>query len=334
MIRVSSELRSRLVGIKLRTLVSEHLGSASIDEPQTFAPGAALVHEGAAWVYLDDRPASRLGAALAWTIRAGAGELHVIAEEGTGVLARRAGEFELPITVWHAEGRQLWPAVAEPLLPATEPPAHHRQWRQAIADAGAEPVEEHGVLVGEVDGLEVSRVVDDPYTGTTRLEVGVGVHDREAFAMLHGDEPAPEALARIVEVVHRHRSPDARPHPLNRFAAERLLRSRALAEPSLVGAAELQPVPPPVPRPNLKDPVPCVAVGTDIEGNKLVVVFSSGVDLDLIPFAADARLMVAAGDTDAEPRLVVVTPARDRLKVTEQLAATLRRPAELVNMPG
>ncbi len=54
---------------------------------------------------------------------------------------------------------------------------------------------EHGVLVGEVRGLEVCRVVDDPHLGTTRLEVGVGAHDREAFQMLHGDVPAIELLA-------------------------------------------------------------------------------------------------------------------------------------------
>ncbi len=56
--------------------------------------------------------------------------------------------------------------------------------------------------------------------------------------------------------------------------------------------------------------------------------FSVGVDLDLIPFAADVRLM-AETDTPDDVRLVVVTPPRDRVKVTEQLAALLRRPCEL-----
>ncbi len=322
---MDSDLRSRLVGIKLRALVSDHLASSSVGEPHAFAPGAALVNDGAAWVYLDDRPAGRLGAALAWAFRAAAGELQVIAEQGTGVLARRAGEFEMPITVWHAEGRRLWPAVAEPPLISTDPPVHHRQFRQTIADAGAEPIEEHGVLAGEVRGLEVCRVVDDAYLGTTRLEVGVGVHDREAFAMLHGDEPAPEALARIVEIVRGHRSWDAPPHPLNRFARERLLRWRALQDPVSVGAAELQPVPPPVPRSNLKDPVPCVAAGTDAGGRRLVAVFSTGVELDLIAFAADARL-----SDEPDARLVVATPERDQLKVTSELAGGLLRPAELI----
>jgi hypothetical protein len=322
---VESDLRSRLLGVKLRALVSEHLADTSVREAQAFAPGAALVHDGIAWVYLDERPAGRLGAALAWALRVGAAELHVIAEQGTGVLARRAGEFAVPITVWHAEGRRLWPAVVEPPLISTDPPVHHRQFRQTIADAGAEPVEEHGVLAGEVRGLEVCRVVDDAYLATTRLEVGVGVHDREAFAMLHGDEPAPEALARIVEIVTGHRTWGAPPHPLNRFARERLLRWRALQGPASLGAVELQPVPPPVPRTNLKDPVPCVAAGFDADGRPVVAVFSTGVELDLITFAADARLC-----NRPDARLLVATPARDQLKVTGELADALLRPAELI----
>jgi len=318
--------RSRLNGVKLRALVAEHLAVTDVVAAQAFGPGAGLVHDHAAWVYLDDRPAARLGAALAWAIRAEAEALHVIAESGTGVLARRAPEFAIPVSVWHAEGRRLWPAVAEPPERSADPPIHHRQWRQAIADAGADPVEEHGVLAGEVRGLEVCRVIDDPNTGTTRLEVGIGAHDRVGFAMLHGDEPAPEALARVVGVVRRHRSLDAPPHPLNQFARSRLLRWLAVEDPSRVGAGALEAVPPPVPRPNLKDPVACVAVGAGERSDPLVAVFSTGADLDVIPFAADARL-----GCPGQPRLIVVTPRRDRLKVTAELAAALRRPADLVS---
>ena len=61
-----------------------------------------------------------------------------------------------------------------------------------------------------------------------------------------------------------------------------------------------------------------------------MVVCSTGVDLDLIPFAADARLAAGRPGAVGDVRLVVVvTPARDRVKVTEQLAGLLRRPCEL-----
>ena len=81
-----ADRRSRLLGLKLRALVREHLADDSVGEAEAFAPGAALRHAGAAWVYLDHRPAEMLGAALAWMLRSGASSLHVVAEESTGVL--------------------------------------------------------------------------------------------------------------------------------------------------------------------------------------------------------------------------------------------------------
>jgi hypothetical protein len=266
-------------------------------------------------------------------LRSGASELHVLAERDTGVLARRAAEFDHPITVWHVDERSLLPALPAPIETPPAAPDHHLALQQLIEQGGAEPVVEHGVLVGEVRGLEVCRVVDDPHTGTTRLEVGVGAHDREAFQMLHGDVPPVESLARVVAAVTTHRSPGVARHPLSRLAAERLVRWRLERDPGLIGAVALAPMNPPVPRPNLKDPVPCAAIGTAADGSHVVAVCSSGVDLDLIPYAADAR--VAAGGTATSGvgvRLVVVVPARDRVGLLDELAGMLRRPAELVGL--
>jgi hypothetical protein len=331
-----SARHARLLGVKLRALVRDHLSDASVGEPVAFAPGAALLHREETWILLDDQPTRRLGAALAWATRAGARALHVITESGSGVLARRAAEFTTPIDVWHAEQRTLLPAVPEAPVPEPAPPTHHLQFRSLIAEGGAEPIEEHGVLAGEVRGLEVCRVVDDPDLGEPRLEVGIGAHDRDAFAMIHGSVPTADSLARVVATVEEQRSMEAPPHPFNRLARERLLRWQVVREPSLVGAMTLAPVSPPVPRLNVKESVPCVAAGRDTSGRGLVVVCSVGVDLDVIPFAADARLAAdagvyreAAGD-GRDVRLAVVTPARDRVKVTEQLAGLLRRPCELV----
>jgi hypothetical protein len=86
-----------------------------------------------------------------------------------------------------------------------------------------------------------------------------------------------------------------------------------------------------VPRPNVKDPVPCCAAGEDAHGRPLLVVCSTGVDLDLVPFAADARL-AATGTGDA--RLVVAVPERDAHPVTRALAAALHHPAEVIPIPG
>ena len=324
------ERRSRLVGLKLRALVRDHLGDDSVPEAVGFAPGAALLHGDTAWVLLDDRPAERLGAALVWATRAGARSLHVIAEADTGVLARRAGAFSTPISVWWSEGRRLMAAVPAPLpVPAAASPAHEAM-RELIIAGGATPLVEHGVLFGDVRGLEVCRVVDDPFDQGVRLDVGVGAHDREAFQMMHGDVPTVESLARIVDAVALQRRVDASPHPLNRLAAERFVRWRIEQDPGLVGAIQIRPVPPPLPRLNLKDPTPCVAAGTDRQGRPMVVVCSTGVELDLVPFATDARSAAEAADPGVadEVRLVLATPSRDRLPAIDQIAALLRRPAE------
>jgi hypothetical protein len=237
--------------------------------------------------------------------------------------------------VWHADERTLWPAVPEPFVQAEPPPPEHLAFRELIESSGAEPVIEHGVLAGEVRGLEVCRVVDDPVVGEPRLDVGLGHHDRDAFAMIHGAVPTAESLARVVAAVAEHRRLDAPPHPFNRLARERLLRWQLIQDPSPIDAEQLRPSDPPVPRENLKDPVPCVAVGTDRQGRSIVAVCSVGVDLDLIPYAADARLAAEAAEPGVRgkpSRLVVITPSRDRVKVTGELAGLLDQACELASL--
>ena len=311
--------------MKLQALVRDHVGGDPALEPGELSPGAALLHDRDAWVLVADRPERGLGGAIAWAVRHDAQRLHVVADAGTGTLARRALGFSFPIDVWHVDGRTLLPAVAEPLPVATAVPAPHREFEPMIVVAGAVPHEEFGVLSGEVWGLEVCRVVDDEFTGAVRLEVGVGEHDREAFQLLHGDRPTAEALADVVEAVATHRRPGAAGHPLNRLAAERALRARLVAEPSLIGAAAVRPVPPPVPRPNLKDPVPCVAIAT-VDGEQVTVVCSSGVDLDVMPYAVDART-----STGVE-RCVVAMPARDAVDIQRRLAALTAPAVSIVSL--
>ena len=91
-------------------------------------------------------------------------------------------------------------------------------------------------------------------------------------------------------------------------------------------AVALESAPPPVPRVNVKDPTPCVATGIDRRGQSLVVVCSVGIDLDVVPFAADAR--AALGDPDAG--LVIAVPERDAHVVTRRLAERLAVPAVVV----
>jgi hypothetical protein len=322
--------RSRLRSLKLQALVRDHLGGDVDAHIGAFPPGAAVLVGAAAWVLVEDDVDRGLGPALAWSRRNGAERLHVLADHDTGLLARRAGGFRFPIEVWHVEGRVLLPAVAEPLgAPAAASP-EHLALLDAIRAGGAEPIVEHGVVTGEVRGLEVCRVVDDPFTGAVRLEVGVGTHDREAFTLIHGDVPTVEALAGVVHAVEEHRRPGAGQHPLNRLVPERLVRWQLEHGPESIGLAAVEGAEPPVPRRNVKDRVPCVARGRRDDGSPVVLVCSVGVDLDLVPYAIDARQVPGVDGGE----VVLVAPPRDLVPITVELAGLADQALSLVPFSG
>ena len=320
--------RCALLGIKLEALVREHAGE-SITAASTFPGGAALTRLGEAWILADEQPHRILGQALVWASRQpDVSIVNVLVEQQhAGIVARRAEAFLGDIRVWAVEDRSLTPALPEPVMPVQIVDQELLALSGEIAAAGADPLCEWGILVGEVAGLEVCRVVRSNETGEVVLQVGIGAHDREAFAMLHGDRPPLVALQGVVQAVAPHRVLRGVPHALNRIATERLLRASLINAPGLVGATRLIPADPPVRRANVKDAVPCVATGVDIEGHAISVVCSVGIDLDLVPFAADARIRHGG-------RLIVVVPQRDAHPVTLELLARLREPASVVTVPS
>lgn len=325
--------KSQLLSLKLRALVRDHLARPSEDGlvPTVFARGAAVVEGDTCWVLVDDRPTRGLGPALLWAMKEGRASLNVLAESGTGVLARQAAHLDFPVTVWHVEGRVLIPAVAEPFVEPREPSVTHLSFVELIERGGATPVVEHGVVAGEVLGLEVCRAVDDPVTGAARLEVGMGAHDREAFAMLHGNRPTVEALADVVTNVRRHRKPGADAHPFNRIAPERMLRAMVLDAPHLVDAVALEACDPPFPRSNVLDVVPCVARGTGVGGNDIVVVVTSGADPDVVPFALDARAYIDHRH-GTQSELIVAMPASHVTPTNRRALAAARNSARFVEL--
>jgi hypothetical protein len=332
-----AERRSRLLAVKLRALASEHLGRDLSAAPTgSFPNGAALLDGDAAWVLVDGPAARSLGAALAWSVRRNATSLDLVCDHDTGLLARRSQRLAFPVRVWFPQDRMLLPAVREPLAAPPPAPADHLALAAVISAAGATPNVEHGVVFGEVRGLEVCRVVDHPTVGHITdveqpapapddgvlLEVGVGPNDREAFRLLHGDIPTVEALATVVESVARHRSSETSPHPLNRLGQERLLRWQLEQDPSLAGCARLRPAEPPVPRTNLKDPVPCLAIGVDGDEQERAVVCTVGVDPDLVGFVADVQEMTGLPVTVALRR-------RDHVAITTDLLRLLAHPVDI-----
>ena len=325
---IDAERRQALHQAKLRALVRSRWGAAADRAvPGPFQAGAAMAAGDEAWVLAEDRPERSVGPALAWALRRGAGRVRLLTGEDAGDLARRASFFRPPPEVWPFEGAIVAAAPADPAPVPPEPPVDPRAeaWRPQLVAAGAEPVVERGRLGGEVLGLEVARVVVDG--DGARLDVGVGRNDREAHRLVRAEPQGVDELRRVVTAVARHRVPGGEGHDAYHLAPERWLRRVLVARPDLVGAASLAPVSSPARRPDLRSPAPAPARGVDEEGRPLLVVCSAGVDLDLVPMAADAR---AADGRD--PRLVICLPRQHDQRITRDLAAALAQPAEVVTV--
>ena len=312
--QVDTERRSRLLALKLRALIREHLGLSGDPDGrvEVFAPGAAFITNDAVWLLIDGNAARALGGVLAWGTKFEL-PIHLVVENDSGLLARRAALFDVDITVWHADERVLLPALAEPHLPTTQAKPEHLAFTELIQSSGADALVEHGIVVGEVRGLEMCRVVDDVVSGVARLEVGMGVNDREAFAMVHGELPTEQALRNVIDAVAIHREPGTNVHPFNQFGAERMHRWRALQDPTSIGFSRLDPVDPPVKRTNLKDAVPCAAIGSTDSGNLSAAVFVHGVDLDVVPFAVDTASRLGIDEVTIVARRQDITPSIERL---------------------
>ncbi len=328
---LEADQRAPLLAAKARGLVSQHLGLASDEVAPVALPfGAAVHYEDSIWLLLDSDPIRSVGPAMVWAEGKGANALHLMVDDpvACAVVARRATLFADAPQVWRVTGRSLSASpVAEPHLPI-EPSAVAREAAALLRSAGVDVVIEHGEIRGEIRGLEIARVVLQD-NGDARIDVGVGRHDREAFTMVHGTLPTAEALASVVASVDAVRRPEAQPHPLRQLAAEGWLRWRLLNEPGLVGLTELRAAEATVARESVKDTGATIAFGCDQAGDDVVVACSIGIDLDLVPAAADGRLSLAA-----DARLVIVLPERDLHPATRRLAGLLEHPAEFVTISG
>ena len=302
--------------------------------PSVLPGGAALLStpSSRAWVLIDDGVVARFGAAMAWADRQGVTTVDVIVDgspSAPGIIARRAAAFAGPPSVWAVDGTDLSPVEAAEAVPAEpgllDPGADGAALARLLAEHDLEVVHEHGVLRGEVLGLEVARTVGG------RLEVGVGRHDRSARAEMRPGEDLGAALDDAARAVRALRRPGAPPHPANTLARSRWLRAVMSRDPQRYGLAALEAVAPPLPWFDLPEAGPAPAVGATEAGQPVVVVCSVGVDLDLVPTAADCRLLY--GGEHAEPALWLVVPEGDDLPVTRALAGRLVPPAEVRTVP-
>jgi hypothetical protein len=309
------------------------IGGRSDVEVSEFGQAVGLVIDDVAWVLVTGNYERSLGPALMWALRKNATSLKLLLSERAGELARIATHFDFAIEVFEVDAAGVARVAVPKDATKIEVSVADEMFADFIKSAGADVVREHGVISGEVCGLEVCRVVratsasDLDGAGESELEIGVGAHDRETFKLLHGRTATVESLRKVIAEVAARRAVGAQVHPLNQLARERMLRHYVCLSPQLVGAKSLQPAQPPIARTNLKDVVPCCAVGVSLNGEKMIVIFNVGVDPDVVSFGADAR-----GQINASADLVFAMPTRDIVPAVEQIAQMLRRPARFVGV--
>jgi len=302
------------LGVELETVSS--VSGAAFGTSHSAKGGSAVV-----WL-AESNPTRSLGPALVALEASGSDSLHVMCSAESGVLARRASEFSVEVSVWGIDGSDLVAAGQDQNLEATTPAVEQVELAAQMVLLGVEPVFEHGVLTGEVRGLEVLRA---EYDGRSwRLCVGIGDFDRDTFSMIHGQDPSASVIAEVVETVSSHRGPGALPHALNRLCAQRWLRAVLVESPGRIGLDDLVAAEPPARRTSLGEVVPAVALGHR-DGVEVVVVVSCGIDLDLVPYAADARRRLIP-----QAPLLVVVAERDAHRITHELASRLLVRAEVI----
>ena len=203
---VASARRAALLALKLQTLVRDHAGPGPV-APSPFPGGAALLRDGEAWVLIEDHPERGLGPATGLGRSAGRHQGEPPGRGRRWAAGPPCRRVPPAPAVWEVDGRALRAAPPSPRPTPAEIAPDLAALRTVIGAAGADPIEEHGVLSGEVVGLEVCRAVRDD-DGTPRLAVGIGAHDREAFRLVHGDAPVDAGAGRRGR--RRRRSPPSR----------------------------------------------------------------------------------------------------------------------------
>ncbi len=319
------ERRLSLRGAKLRALISDAIGEPASDLE---SDGNQCFDGTRLWVLADeDDPERALGSAVFRSVRFGEAPMTVCFDdrEAAAEATRRAAALLPAPDIRRVDGRRLVEVAPAETPTVVDPPGAPVGFEDLCRGVGVEPMVEHGIWRGEVAGLEVVRVVDDPELGN-HVQVGVGRFDREAGVLLHADQPQGESLAAAADLIRAHRRPGTGAHPLSTLCRERWLRRDLCIDPSSVGLVDLEPVDPADQRANLRDPAPAPALGTDSDGRRVLVVCSVGVDPQIV--SATAALVLR----ETPARVVVALPDRDILVPVEQALARLRVPVNVVGV--
>ena len=291
----------------------------------TDASGNGIRNNSTLWVIADEEtPESLLGASLLELTTQDELDLVIFFEnlQNAQVTQRRASFLNPPPSIFFLSDGE--PVPVEPIAIAGRDNVQTApsEFDELCLKFGLKSICECGTWKGEILGLEVMRVTDG------EIEVGVGKFDREANSLMGSDRPLSEVLASAVEIVSSSRNPGSGLHPLSRLARERWLRADALANPEMFGFENLTCVDPPRERESLREAMPAAAIGIDKTGERVLIVFSVGVDICLVSFIAD---LISIERPD---RVEVVLPEKDILVPVEKCLSYLDVPLNIKGVVG
>ncbi len=188
-------------------------------------------------------------------------------------------------------------------------------------------VADHGIWLGELNGLEVARV--GKRDGQCSIDIGVGAYDQFASAALTPEgRDAAEALAEVVSMVRPHRSADSAPHAIGRLVRSRWLRAQLVRDPAPIGLNALNPIPLLFERPGLMESQPAAALGIDNGNASVLVACTVGLDLGIAETAAGLSAL------HQPDRIIVVVPPRDHHQRIVDAVEALAVPSTVVSVDG
>ncbi len=267
-----------------------------------------------------------LGIAIIWATANDCPNVNLIVDEGAENLAFAASAFRDPAPViWQSTDRRI--DRVEAVRPTIDPPPDCPELTAELFSAGLDVVADHGVWLGEINGLEVARV--GMIEGKCAIDIGVGAYDQFAAAALTPEDKDPaDSIANVVSMVRPHRSADSAPHAIGRLVRSRWMRAQLVRSPELVGLASLDPTPLLTDRPGLMESQPAAAIGVDDDGQKVLVCCTVGLDLGIAETAAG---LVAFHTPD---RVVVALPPRDEHPRIAEAVAGLAVPSRIIAIEG
>jgi len=272
-----------------------------------------------------------LGTAIIWGKANNCTRMNLIVDEGAGELGHAASAFRDPApVVWLAKGRSI--SEVSPTAPHVSPPPECVAYTADLVEAGLDVVADHGVWLGEINGLEVARVgVRD---GECSMDIGVGAYDQFASAALNMDRDHTDELARVVAMVRPHRIKGAAPHAIGRLVRSRWLRAQVMRKPELIGLHALNPIPLLRARPGLMESQPAAGLGRR-GPHHVLVVFTVGLDLGVAETAAGLAGQHSTSEGgEGVDEVIVVVPGRDLHQRIIDSVDALALPSTVVAVEG